>query len=511
VDPNVGGCHDVGRVPRTSGEAGRRSEPAPGVEPIGTTAARGGEQQPIEELTVLTTYRCNSKCVNCSIWRDPDQLPSGRKLEASEIRTVLHDPLLRRAKVCLAGGEPTLADSLSWFLAGLPKGANAIVITNGLRPTQIIDVIRSLKGPHPSVVLSIDGIGATHDRMRGVPGAFEKAHMLLTTLPDFGITTGVSFTINRLNFRDVVACYELAREHGAEFRARIAHTGGVYRNEANRAHYTLSQKELCELQEMLYEIVEREVVRKEHDPAWLVYLWTLSDYHNGKLQRLPCAALSSTAAVDLYGRVMINCPEFLEPIGDLREASFSDIWRSEQAERTRAEIERRCAGCWIDCQAMANLRGDDVFVRQRYRDLKVSFLTDADFSDPIDLGYEPCRSLLDGWFASEGGTHRWTEQEFAVAIPGGTRGVTMLCAVPPFARLDRPVLLEAEVEGRPVESIEVRGTEWQEISLWFPIPTKDTAVCRFRLDRAFCPRVEGAGPDERRLGMAVSRITYERT
>src|SRR5258706_15767031 len=82
----------------------------------------------------------------------------------------------------LSGGEPTLRRDLSEIIDMFVtrNGVRRVIIpTNALIKTRVFDVVERALGTHPDLDLylniAVDGYGKTHDRIRGVPGNWEKA------------------------------------------------------------------------------------------------------------------------------------------------------------------------------------------------------------------------------------------------------------------------------------------------------------------------------------------------
>ncbi|HXC69447.1 MAG TPA: radical SAM protein, partial [Pyrinomonadaceae bacterium] len=82
----------------------------------------------------------------------------------------------------LSGGEPTLrrdlSDVIDLFVSN--NGVDRIIIpTNGLIKSRVYEVVDRALGNNPEIDLylniALDGYGETHDRIRGVPGNWEKA------------------------------------------------------------------------------------------------------------------------------------------------------------------------------------------------------------------------------------------------------------------------------------------------------------------------------------------------
>lgn len=131
---------------------------------------------------------CNSRCQMCRIWRQS----RGREISPGELSSVVSSPLFSEIRsVGVNGGEPTLrrdlADLVDILFQELPKLASIALITNGLNSKQVIErivevgqVVQVHNG-HLDVMISLDGVGRVHDRVRGKEGAFENA----VTVVDF--------------------------------------------------------------------------------------------------------------------------------------------------------------------------------------------------------------------------------------------------------------------------------------------------------------------------------------
>ena len=131
----------------------------------------------LEGLFLFVTARCNSKCRTCFYAEEHQR---GEDLTFDEIRR-LSQRAPRFDKLWLSGGEPTLRDDLPEIveLFHRQNGAQAVNFpTNGLlgqRAEQMVGrLLESCPGLTIHLNFSVDGLGATHDAIRGVPGAFER-------------------------------------------------------------------------------------------------------------------------------------------------------------------------------------------------------------------------------------------------------------------------------------------------------------------------------------------------
>ncbi|MHC4597599.1 MAG: radical SAM protein [Planctomycetota bacterium] len=155
-------------------------------------ARRRGDASPPLLAGFKLTHRCNLKCIHCPFWRRESSelgyeavVGTLHRLHAMGVRMVIFEggePLLWR------DGTRGLADVLE---AAAPLFLSVGVTTNGTLPLDL---------PADVIWVSLDGLEATHDRIRG-PGAFERVLRNLEGANHPRLY--VNLTVNRGNAGDV--------------------------------------------------------------------------------------------------------------------------------------------------------------------------------------------------------------------------------------------------------------------------------------------------------------------
>lgn len=134
-------------------------------------------------LSHLVTARCNGQCPYC-LWRlaAPDDVQAAQE----ELTTEEIIWLYRRsaeAGMChlaLWGGEPLLRDDIVDICsAASNEGLSVTLMTNGWF---LPDLWSKLRGLVRTLILSLDDVGEAFDRMRGLPGLFERLEAFTGTL-----------------------------------------------------------------------------------------------------------------------------------------------------------------------------------------------------------------------------------------------------------------------------------------------------------------------------------------
>ena len=154
------------------------------------------------------TRRCNLKCIHC--YSSSQNIQYADELTTEEGKKFIEDLADFGAPVILfSGGEPMIREDLPELARfAVDRGLRAVISTNGTLLTE--EKAKIFKEIGLSYIgISLDGIESTHDRFRGVRGAFKAAMRGIRMCRDTGIKVGVRFTINRHNVADVPAVFDL--------------------------------------------------------------------------------------------------------------------------------------------------------------------------------------------------------------------------------------------------------------------------------------------------------------
>jgi putative heme d1 biosynthesis radical SAM protein NirJ1 len=154
------------------------------------------------------TRRCNLKCIHC--YSSSRNIRYSNELTTDEGKKLISDLAAFGSPVILfSGGEPLMREDLPELVKfAVDRGIRAVISTNGTLLTKKTAEILKKTGISYAGV-SLDGMQKSHDRFRGVEGAFDMTLKGIRTCRDEGIKVGIRFTINRKNFSDIPALFEL--------------------------------------------------------------------------------------------------------------------------------------------------------------------------------------------------------------------------------------------------------------------------------------------------------------
>lgn len=341
----------------------------------GVERLKGRENDtPIRELHLELTHRCDLKCVMCHHWEMPARDPAsvGRELTPDEIhRFVSESELLKTVRfVAITGGEPLVrpeAVEIAALLRARFREASVGILTNlwnaGLLKRKLSELAERGAG---DVWLgsSLDGLGATHDEVRGQPGAFAGFERSLEMLRrDFPKTAlSVNFTILPRNRGEIFAAYRWARERGLGFGCQL-----VVNHEGFPAPETFSwtDAELSEVEEQV-DLVLADLCRTQKalerlltaapESRWLwsrMLYWRYLRAHGRGSPRFfdDCMAGRRYAMLDPEGNLFFCPVNKHKTVGSVRDEPFDRLWESPRARALRAELIPCQCRCWLNCIA----------------------------------------------------------------------------------------------------------------------------------------------------------------
>lgn len=164
-------------------------------------------------LQVHPTRRCNLRCLHCYSSSSPEERGA---LDAALLFDAVSDAAAEGYNwISLSGGEPLMYAPLPQLLRHARAcGMNTALVTNAM----LLDAKRldAIQPGTDLVVISIDGVPASHNKMRGSPRAFELTASRMSLLRERGIAFGIIFTLTQHNLDELPWVVDFAREQGAK-------------------------------------------------------------------------------------------------------------------------------------------------------------------------------------------------------------------------------------------------------------------------------------------------------
>lgn len=211
--------------------------------------------------------------------------------------------------------------------------------------------------------VSIDGLRATHDRVRGVAGSFDAAAGLIERLTRFPVTVSVNTQINRLSMPELPELMRLLLAHGVN-NWQLALTVAMG-NAADHPELLLQPYDLLELFPQLAAL-HREaraggmVLQPSNNIGYFgPYEQQLRYVNDAPAHWTGCSAGDNVLGIEADGSVK-GCPGLSADYvgGNLRDASLADIWwHPDRLGFTRrssvADLWGHCRDCYYAEVCMA--------------------------------------------------------------------------------------------------------------------------------------------------------------
>ena len=308
--------------------------------------------------------RCNLTCKHCySISTDID-FPG--ELSTAEVYAVMDDLKGFRVPVLiLSGGEPLLRPDIfdisrrakaMGFYVGLSSNGTLITEAN-------IDAIAQAN--YDYVGISLDGIGATHDRFRRKEGAFEASLNALRLCRERGTKVGLRFTMTRDNAHELSALLELMEREDIDkfYLSHLNYAGRGNKNRGDDAYLEVTRWAMELIFDTAWEQTRRGVHREfvtgnnDADGVFLLF-WVrrrlphMADHIRAKLAQWGGNSSGvNVANIDNLGNVHPDTFWWHYNLGNVRERPFSEIW-TDRSDPIMAglkarprQIKGRCGSC----------------------------------------------------------------------------------------------------------------------------------------------------------------------
>lgn len=288
------------------------------------------------EGLVAVTYRCNARCHMCNTWKHPSK--TGEELRPEDL-----DKLPGGFRfINITGGEPFLRSDIRDILdVVLPKTDRLVISTNGYFTEQITETLSHYPAK-VGVRVSLEGLPATNDALRGIKDGFDHGLRTLLRLRRMGIDDiGFGITVSDKNARDMLELYELAEAMGLEFATAAMHNNYYFHkfdNEFDDVDMIIEQfRQVC-----------IQLLKTRRIKNWFraYFNYGLANYVAGNERLLPCEVGSDLFFMDPFGEVR-PCNGMEASMGNIKTSDFETLWSSPEAEQVRTRVRRCAQRCWM--------------------------------------------------------------------------------------------------------------------------------------------------------------------
>lgn len=406
---------------------GHRSLPvAPHAEPARHDRPLAAETRPIDRrwrpiyVVWEITLRCDLACRHCGSRAGrarPDELTTDEALDVIRQLAELGVP-----EITLIGGEAYLRDDWTVLGRAIRDAGMTLSMVTGGRGMTPERARQAFEAGFQTASVSFEGMEATHDRLRGVPGTFQNAIAALDNLRAAGVPVSVNTQIGRAGMTEVEALTELLMDHGIH-SWQPSFTVPLGRA-ADDPDLLLEPYQMVEVMPMIARVARRMKARNVR--LWpgndVGYFGPYESLFRGTLPRGHMASCGAGRAIlgieangDLKGCLSLPSKEYVG--GNVRDHRIQDLWERAPAlrftrQRNSGELWGYCrdcyysdvclGGCTMTCHVLAGRTGNNPychhraleFLRQGLRERLVRTVP-ADANQPFD--HATFETVVEAW------------------------------------------------------------------------------------------------------------------
>ncbi len=321
------------------------------------------------KLNFAVTYWCQSRCITCGIW----EIRPKDELTIEEIRKFVEKNNYFKW-IELTGGEPFLRSDIAeiakvfkenckdLYLLTMPTNSLCSIATVETKLRQIL----SLGIPRIVITVSLDGYKELHDKIRGVPGNYDRAMEVFALIRRLkgeykDIDAIFGYTLSKFNQGQFDQTFNSVKQRFPDityndFHINLAQTSeNFYKNEAMdiRPDGEVAAKEIGGFLSSRGTSMDPMIIIEN------AFLKRLVEFARTKRSPMKSRSLEASLFLDSWGNVY---PSIMwnKKVGNIRETDYDlgSIWRSDAAQDVRKMIkEGKEPSEWTSCEAYQILTG----------------------------------------------------------------------------------------------------------------------------------------------------------
>jgi len=323
---------------------------------------------PLPPLIIwLITYKCNLRCKMCTFYGEGGKLPDiKQELSFEEIKKVIDDlkksyrTMPYKPYIGFMGGEPFIHPHIFGIFQYLKDNGFKYAVTTNLALLNDEKIEKLLEIGVNDLRISLDGPEKVHDKIRNIPGTFNKVMTNLRKIQKDPRGKKIPVRFNSVICPDNIEHLEKMVDIAKEFNAHMSFQHLMFIDEphaiANKnitknmlgeelhmdATTMLLTKEQVEKAKQsikaMLEKAKQMKVKVSFTPDLKIeefddYYFNLFGWTHSKKCMWPWGTARITPIGDVY-----SCMYYM--FGNLKENSFKKIWNNEKARKFRTALKK---------------------------------------------------------------------------------------------------------------------------------------------------------------------------
>lgn len=446
----------------------------------------------IREIIYVPTLRCNYNCAFCGqqhVHAPEQEMPALQvyeKIKASK--------LLSKYRIQITGGEPFLKSDLSDFVANfLNFPGNMIyvdIITNGFFTEQIEKLIKKIKVTDKlSFGVSIDGIGDTHNSLRGNKHAFEHAVRTLELINSYNIQVTCGTVMQPKNLNELEELNRVIADIGNGKVGRAF--SPLILDISPEEKFPFDEEQIKAMWHFLPNAKDKKYLLSQGDLF-------IKDCHAGLRNLVVGPTGEVYACYTGFAYNYIGDDSAAYKIGDLRIQELDDILLSDLRKKVYSETVKQCEGCQDRCETnreelyfnMSYDMSDEEIEKVKCMDIE-EYFTDYAWNVPEKNGEN---------------IQIWTRQTRARLFVKNKMGDLKLCFSSGYPKDD--LFISIYCQGNKVLKKQVAVGEFQIILQEEELGKKKWIEIVIESSLLWSPSVEFDNMDTRMLGICLTDLQW---
>lgn len=333
------------------------------------------------DLSLILTYRCDSRCSMCYIWKNPTDPANEIDIETLRKLPANFDYLN------ITGGEPTLRKDLAEICDLLyTKTKKLEISTNGLHVDKIIPIVE--KYPDIKIRISIEGEGRVNDEIRGEKDGYKKKTEGMNRLIEAGGgDLGFATTFQDENIDQIMKLYRYTENLGIELATSALHNAFQFHKNDNYIYERV--KVAKKVEDLISGMLKSNKIKN-----WFRAYMNLGLIHKilGHDRLHKCTQGTDNIFVDPWGDVYACNVRNDLFMGNIMKQTWESIVKGELARVVRKKVAVCPQNCWMVSSAKTAMRSKlhpklprtSVFWWVFYNKLKILFGGSINFEKYVD-------------------------------------------------------------------------------------------------------------------------------
>lgn len=319
------------------------------------------------------TYKCNSKCVMCNIWK----MDSDNEMNLESFSKVLKSDLFKKVvAVGINGGEPSLVKQLPEYIdvvLKLPKLKSLSIISHGFNQKMLLPKLKAIyqkckkDGVTFNVSISLDGVGDIYNTVRGL----KVFDITASTIDEINknksqycdaFDVGCTVIKHNVNYLSELSEYARSKNINIKYRLGISNKR-IESNKLLNDFSVFNDKNVQTTKEFFYSRIGQEKKLYDKFKYFSIYYFLNNNYSK---RLFGCFWQNEGITLDSKGNIYY-CAVESDKIGNLlNDDGVSTFFLAENLKYRQNIIDTKCDNCIHDYAGNPKFSNIIPFIKELY-------------------------------------------------------------------------------------------------------------------------------------------------